>query len=191
MEIKTINDYYDLIQQKFPQVDIKDIQRILKFGWKSVYLHNSYGGDVSIRDQDLWCYIGYLKRDSLKYFNYYVKKLALKIRILYQRRKIPWDGYYYFARSENQYQDYLSQHNKKGRKRKKFTFENLKLYKILDECKVAEHNNPYIFRTSYPVELSNTLYYDKVTLDNCELIIERDPLKFKDILVTNNEYDIL
>jgi len=52
--------------------------------------------------------MGYLKRNSLKYFDYYVKKLALKIRILYSRRKIPWDGYYYFARSENQYQDYLS-----------------------------------------------------------------------------------
>ncbi len=191
MEIKTINDYYDSVQQKFPQVDIKDIQRILKFGWKSIYLHNSYGGDVSVRDSDLWCYMGYLKRNSLKYFDYYVKKLALKIRILYSRRKIPWDGYYYFARSENQYQDYLSQQNKKGRKRKKFTFEKLKLYKILDECKVVEHGNPYIFRTSYPIELSNTLYYDKVTLDNCELIITRDPLKFKDILVTNNEYDIL
>lgn len=191
MEIKTINDYYDSVQQKFPQVDIKDIQRILKFGWKSIYLHNSYGGDVSVRDNDLWCYMGYLKRNSLKYFDYYVKKLALKIRILYSRRKIPWDGYYYFARSENQYQDYLSQQNKKGRKRKKFTFEKLKLYKILDECKVVEHGNPYIFRTSYPIELSNTLYYDKVTLDNCELIITRDPLKFKDILVTNNEYDIL
>nr|DAR62396.1 MAG TPA: hypothetical protein [Bacteriophage sp.] len=46
-------------------------------------------------------YIGFLKKDSIKYYKYYIKKLARKIRILYKRMKIKWDGYYYFALTED------------------------------------------------------------------------------------------
>lgn len=75
------------------------MKRILNFSWKSLYLHNSYGGDTFITDKDIWCYIGYLKYDSIKHFLYYIKKLTVKLRVLYKRKKIPWDGYYYFALS--------------------------------------------------------------------------------------------
>lgn len=191
MQVKTIKDYYDIIQEKFPQVDMADIKRILQFGWKSVYLHNSYGGDVSIRDGNLWCYMGFLPKDSIKYFNKYVKKLCLKIRVLYKRRKIPWDGYYYFALTTPQYEKYQAQKHKKGRPKKYFNFENLVLYKILDECKVREHSNRYIFRIPYLSDIGLTFYLKEARLENPELIIEREPLKLKDILVTNNNYDVI
>jgi hypothetical protein len=88
MEIKTIKDYYEELYKKFPEVDKKDIQRILNFGWKSLYLHNSYGGDVLIRDNNFWSYIGILTKDSLKHFIRYITKLCIKIRVLYKRKKI-------------------------------------------------------------------------------------------------------
>jgi hypothetical protein len=46
MEIKTVKDYYEDMYQLFPEVPKKDIQRILNFGFKTLYLHNSYGGDT-------------------------------------------------------------------------------------------------------------------------------------------------
>jgi hypothetical protein len=107
MQIKTVNDYIESIHEKFPEVQIQDIKRICTFGFKSLYLHNSYGGDTLIKDNDLWCYIGNLTNNSLKHFNYYARKLAVKIRVLYKRKKIPWDGYYYFALTDNEYQKYL------------------------------------------------------------------------------------
>ena len=103
MEIKTIKDYYKQLKEQFPDVSENDIKKICSFGWKSLYLHNSYGGDVCINDSNFWCYIGHLKKNSLDYYNYYRKKLALKIRVLYKRKKIQWDGYYYFALTDNQY----------------------------------------------------------------------------------------
>ena len=36
-------------------------------------------------------------KDSLQHFIYYKTKLKTKLRILYKRNKIQWDGYYYFS----------------------------------------------------------------------------------------------
>lgn len=191
MEIKTISDYYEQLYEKFPDVPKKDIQRICSFGLKSLYLHNSYGGDTFITDKDLWCYIGYLKKDSLEYFKYYIKKLSLKLRVLYRRKKIQWDGYYYFALSNAQYQEYINKKNKKGRPRKNFTFNNIMLYQILDECKIQEYYKKYIFKIPYISCVKFKFFVRELITDKAELIIERSPLKFEDILVYENKYELL
>ncbi len=187
---KYVSDYYEQIHQLFPKVLISDIKRILNFCWKSLYLHNSYGGDTFIKDKDIWCYIGFLKKDSLKYFKYYIKKLSLKIRVLYRRNKIPWDGYYYFALGQNQYDSCIGT-KKRGRPKKIFTFTNIMLYQILDECKITESGKQYIFKIPYINYIKYKFFVEKLTTDKAELIITRDPLKFKDILVNDNEYEFL
>lgn len=192
MQTKTIKDYYEDIYKRFPGVDKKDIKKILNYGWKSLYLHNSYGGDVIVKDNSFWSYFGILTKDSLKHFNRYVLKLCIKIRVLYKRKKIPWDGFYYFALTDKQYQDYCSQINKRGRPKKYFKFEKVFLYKIFEECKVKEHSLKYILKISYPTDQLGYKYYKKELIaENPILVLTRDPLKFKDILVTNNDYDIL
>lgn len=191
MEIKHVKDYYDYIYKQFPDVSKKDIKRILNFGWKSLYLHNSYGGDTLITDNDFWCYIGTLRNNSLKHFMYYINKLTVKLRVLYKRKHIQWNGYYYFALTDKQYNYYLQQHNKRGRKRKKFIYGNQVLYKILDECKIREYNKKYIFRIPIITDLGFSFYKENLTTDKAELIITRDIQKFKDILVTNNKYEFI
>lgn len=188
---KTIKDYYDQIYSLFPLVPKSDINRILSFSWKSLYLHNSYGGDTLITDKDIWCYIGNLKKDSLKHFYYYIRKLTVKLRVLYRRKQIKWDGYYYFALSDQQYQYYVEQKNKRGRPRKYFNFGTVYLYKILDECKVSEHYKRYIFRTPLISQLKIKQFTRDLVSSNAELVLVRDPLKFKDILVYENEYEFL
>lgn len=188
---KTIKDYYQEMYNRFPSVPKADINRILNFSWKSLYLHNSYGGDTSIIDKDIWCYIGNLRKNSLDHFYYYIRKLTVKLRVLYKRHKIPWDGYYYFALSDSQYQSYLNQKNKRGRPRKYFEFGTIYLYQILDECKINEHYKRYIFRIPYISQLKIKQFTQNLISDKAELIITRNPLKFKDILVYDNEYEFL
>lgn len=187
----TIKDYYQQIQDLFPTISKLDINRILSFSWKSVYLHNSYGGDTLISSKDLWCYIGNLKKKSLDHFHYYIRKLTIKLRVLYRRKQIPWDGYYYFALSNQQYKMYLKQKNSKGRPRKYFNFGTVYLYQILDECKINEYYKRYIFRIPYISKLKLRQYVNTLNTDKAELIIIRDPLKFKDILIYDNEYEFL
>lgn len=191
MEIKTIDDYVDKLHEKYPIISEKDIRRIIKFGWRSIYLANIYGGDVCLKNSKLWFYIGYLRRDPLKHYEYYVKKLALKLRVLYKRKKIQWDGYYYFALNDKQYENYLQQKKKRGRPRKYFNYGTVMLYKIRGECELKNHSCKYIFKVSYDVDIGYTMLKKDYKTDKAELIQIREPMKFKDILTSNNKYEIL
>lgn len=185
-----ISDYYPQIYKRFPEVSKEDIKRILIFAWKSVYLHNSYGGDLLVSGDSMWCYIGNLRKNPIQHFHYYIRKLITKIRVAYRREDSPWSGYYYFALSDKQYEYYLLQKNKKGRPRKKFDFGSVFMYEILDECRLNEHSKKYIFRTPTiaPIKLK---YFANKLVASAELIQVRSPLKFKDILVNDNEYEFL
>jgi hypothetical protein len=187
MQIKKISDYYKALYELYPEVPKKDIERIMTYGWKLLYLYNIYGGDTLIQDRGIWCYIGRLTKDSVKHFHYYIKKLTIKFRVLYKKKKIPYNGYYYFALSDSQYENFLSQHNKRGRKRKTFQYGNQVLYKILDECRINEYNRRYIFKVPIITDMGFRLYKENFISGEAELVETRDPMKFKDILVNNNE----
>lgn len=188
---KTLKDYLEQVYEAFPQVQKRDINTILVFSWKSLYLHNSYGGDTIIIDNGFWLYIGNLKKDPMDHFFYYIRKLTVKLRVLYRRKRKEWDGYYYFALSNTQYQHYLDQKKKKGRPRKYFNFGTVYLYEILDECRINEYYKKYIFRIPYISKLKIKQFVRDLTSDKAELIITREPLKFKDISVDENEYIFL
>lgn len=187
----TIKDYYDKIYSIFPDISKKDINLILNYAWRSLYLHNSYGGDTLITDKEIWFYVGNLRKEPLRHFYYYIRKTTVKLRVLYKRTQQQWDGYYYFALTNKQYEDYLSQKKKRGRPRKNFTFKNILLYQILDECKINEHSKQYIFRISYISNLKFRYFIRDICTSNAELIIERKPLKFEDILKQNNKYEFI
>lgn len=191
MEIKQYTDYLEQLQYKFPLVDPKDIKRICRFFWKSLYLSNTYGGDVFLKDNTLWCYIGHLRKNSLIHYNYYINKLCKKLRILYKRKKIQWDGYYYFALKDNQYENYQLQKKSRGRPRKKFKYGTVMLFKIQGECELRNHSSKYIFRVPYNFAIGDTIFIKDFISEKAELIKVRDPMKFKDILTTNNKYGIL
>ena len=189
--IKTIQDYYEKLYEEYPTIPKEDIRRICLFGIKSLNIHNNYGGDVLISRKGFWFYCGQLMNNSLHYFNYYKKKMRVKLRIMYKRNNIPWDGYYYFALSENQYNNYLEQKNKKGRPRKNFTFSKIVLYKIYDECSIAESNKVAIFRIPYSSEFGLSLFKNELITDKAELVLERNSLTFNDVLLTNYNYQFL
>lgn len=191
MELKTINDYYEDVRKLWPRLPKKDIMRILNFGFKSLYLHNSYGGDTLIKDGDFLCYIGYLRNDSVKHFAYYIKKLVIKIRVLYKRRKFEWDGYYYFALTNPQIENYLKQKKSRGRPRKWFDYGQVMLYKIREECEIRQHNCRYIFKVPYKSDIGMTSLQKNFRNGEAELIQIREPLKFEDILVTTHKYQVL
>lgn len=188
---KSIQDYYEKMYELYPTLPKSDIKRILQYGWKSLYLHNSYGGDVLINRQGFWFYCGQLMGNSVKWFEYYKRKMRIKLRVLYKRKQIPWNGYYYFALSQPQYEEYLGQKNRRGRPKKKFTFNNHVLYKIYDECNITESGKVAIFRIPMPLDLGFTTYKEQLITDKAELILVRDPLKLEDILLSVYDYEYL
>ena len=185
---KTIKDYYEALSKLFPTICEKDIKQILTFSWKSLYLHNSYGGDLVIKDDKLWMYVGKLNHNSLEHFQYYIKKLYTKLRVL-RRRKKEWDGYYYFALTNKQYEKYLYQINKRGRKRKHFEYGPVVIYQSYNECSIREYSKQYIFRIPYITYVRDSYFIENLKSDKAELITIRKPLKFKDIMIQYNKYN--
>lgn len=166
-----------------------DIRRILNYGWKSFTAANASGCDVLIRDNQLFFYCGNLMADSLKWYFYYKKKICNKLRYMYVKKHIRWDGYYYFGLNKSQYEDYLSQKNPRGRKRRHFTFKGtLMLYKIFDECCVAQTNAIAIFRLSMRTDLGFTRLKRDFKTDKAEFLFTRDTPKMTDILQSNYNY---
>lgn len=191
MKQKTIQDYYEELFKEYPNVPKSDIKRILQYGWKQLYLLNSYGCDVSLQKGSFWFYCGKLVKNSLEHFQYYTKKLKLKLRILYKRNKTEWDGYYYFALTPKKFKDYLDQKNKKGRPKKKFTFTNIILRKIKDECTIIEYGNVALFRIPFIEDLGFSIFKKSLVTDKAELIEVTNPIKMRDILTSNRTYELI
>lgn len=191
MELKKVQDYYEQLFELYPNIPKKDIKRIMQFGLKSFLMHNNYGGDVLLNSPTMWLYCGKLMKDSIKYYEYYKRKMIIKIRINHKRLDIPWDGYYYFGMLQSQYDKYLSQKNKRGRPKKHFDYGNIVLYKYFDECNLRNSNAVAIFKVPLYSDFGLSLYKPDFKTDKAELVITRDPLTFKDILASNYDYQFV
>ena len=183
MKTTKIDDYVDDVWKLHPELSREEIKRILVYGWKMILQYISFGNDLSILSPKFFLFIGRIPVSSLSTFNTYCYKLAKRIQYMFRRTKSKWDGYYYFARTEKEYIDYLSQTNKKYK-----IFKNVLLYKLLEECKIKEHSKPYIFRLEEDKTAWFQKFYKEIKTNKAELIIQRDPLKMKDILTSENKF---
>ncbi len=191
MELKKVQDYYEQLFSLYPDLPKRDIKRIMQFGLKSFLLHNNYGGDVLIQNPNMWLYCGKLMTDSIQYFDYYKRKMITKLRIKHKRLNIPWDGYYYFGLYKHQYNVYLQQKNKRGRPKKHFQYGNVVLYKYFDECNLRNSGAVAIFKVTLQADFGSSLYKVDFKTDKAELVLERNPLTFKDILLSNYKYQFI
>ena len=149
MELATCDKYYDKIKEKWPELSTKQIDKIIKHGLSSLYLYNLYGGDVLLKHPKLTMYFGKLFKSEFIFYDYWMIKWKIKLRIKYRKAKTKYDGYYYFGLNEEQFKEYKSKIKSTGRRREKFYFKELRLYKILDEC-LLHRDLKHIFKIKYP-----------------------------------------
>ena len=143
----------------------------------------SAGNDVSFLTNKNLVFFGKIPSSGLTAFKTYCYKLSKRIAYMFQRTKANWDGYYYFTRSENQYKEYLEQSRKKYK-----VFKNVFLYKLLEEVKIKEPSQPYIFRLKEDKTGWMRKYYPEIKTKNAELIIQRDSLTMQDIMTSQNKF---
>lgn len=70
MNIRTVEYYYDKVQEKFPDVERWEIDKILKYGMRSFYTHNLYGGDVLLKSPYFTLYSGKMFGSNLVFYHY-------------------------------------------------------------------------------------------------------------------------
>lgn len=187
---KKVQDYVDEIQKKFPEVPKKDIEKILTYGFRLVYLHEAYGGDILIKGGSIvpnfFFLIGRLTYSNIKHFKYYVKKMIIRIRVIFNKAKPIYNGYYYFALSEKEYQDkIMNKQSPLGKKKKKFEYGPTMLYKIEKECLVKEYNRPYIYRIPIITDLGFKVFKRSLITTEAEFLYKRETKGFKNVGINN------
>lgn len=183
MKITNVNDYVDSVHEKFPELTKEEVKRILVYGWKMIIQYVSAGNDVSIITNKEFLFIGRIPTNALSAFKTYCFKLSRRIAYMFKKTNSKWDGYYYFTRTENQYIDYLSQSKKQYK-----VFENVFLFKLLEEAKIKNPSAPYIFRLKEDKTDWMKKFYKEIKTKNAELIIVRDTLTMNDVMTSYNKY---
>lgn len=184
MKITNVNDYVELVSKKFPELTKEEVKRILVYGWKQIIQCTSAGNDVSILSPNLFFFIGKIPKSAFDAFKLYCRKLSKRIAYMFKKSNSKWDGYYYFTRGEKQYIDeYLKQKNKKYK-----TFKHVYLYKLYEEVRIRDHQNPYIFRLAEDRTSRMHRYYPEIKTDKAELVTVRDALNMEDLMTSQNKY---
>ena len=189
-----VEDYLPRLQKMFPKIDKRDIKRMVEYGWRMFYFYNLRGCDTLIEStkHKYWMYCGQLCSDSLKHFDYYRQMLRRKLRVLYAKKKIQWDGYYYTALSEEEYNDYIKSIKGRGRKRKYFKYNNKLSFKIFDEAKVYYSWAKYIIKFKYITDMGYSFYKEELKCTEVSLALVREcPDTFKEIMISSNNYDLI
>lgn len=167
--IKKVKDYVPIVQERFPELSEKEINRILLFGWRMYYYVNSRGCDVLIEDNVLHkfrAYTGFLQNDLLKRYQYSLRKWRLHDRMMYRLKRKEWDGYYYIGIRNDQLNSMEKQ--MASPTRQYITFTNAYCYKVLDEIK-HDKAVDYIFRFKYPMDVGFKFYQKKLRVKASDL----------------------
>ena len=144
MDIVYAEKYYKQIQEKFPKKKKKQIDKIVKYGLRSFFAHNKFGGDVLLKSNYYTGYVGKLFKTMSFFAIYYNIKMRLKLRIKYKRAKTIFNGKYYFGLNKEQYELLFGKHKRKS---KSVKFEKLRIFKLYDECLLYKPD--YIFEFPY------------------------------------------
>lgn len=190
-KFRTYHDFVPQLQKEYPWLKRSDITKILRFGFFN--LDKMIRGDMDFYTSDqngFMIYIGNIINNKYKLLCYYKRKLQKRIRYLYTKRNVIWDGYYYFGVTENQYVDILKQ-NPKLIKSKPIIFKKIKLFQIFDECKMANRNHQHFFRIPYITNLGFDFKLSYLKTKDAEVIFHRRIMTFDELLVTRTEYDLL
>lgn len=192
---KKYNDYIYELQEQFPEFSIDDLDSIIKFGSRNLYKMIFRSADIffisKINNQMFKLIFGKVNfPDITSKIKYILRKMSVKFKILYKRRKIKWDGYYYFGLTESQFENYESQMSswfkdpeKKRRRYRntKFNYGTVTLFKLYDECKL-NYIYTYFFRVPmlamighkqvrYNYSTNKAEYIAKRTIDGYESMI--------------------
>lgn len=170
--VTTIDDYMQVVCERFPQLTEKEIKKILTFGFRMYHYVNKMGCDVLVKDDvtnKYTMFTGNLGYCPLKHYNRGLFKWRMKERTLYRLKKIEWDGYYYFGVNEEKYQDIKKQLETKNRRN--IQIGKMFFYKVLKEIE-HDHSVKHIFKVKYPIDCGYKFIVNKYSTKELEYIGE-------------------
>lgn len=173
MVIKDLDDYLDVMQEKYPSVKREELKKVIQHGFLTLHAMTRKGIDIVSGNWRYSAYFGKKFQNKELGAKYYVLKMRTKLRATYKFAEEIFDGRYYFGLTDAQwdaYKTFVLDH--KGR-RKKFTFHDLRLYKIREEC-FLETSKKHFFTLYYPIDHGWQFFKNEITTRNFEYLGYRD-----------------
>ena len=177
--VKELDSYLESISNKYPHIPKKELQKILEYGFNIYFLLTKKGADIQIRNSKYDAYCGKLFIDDLKRVLYNNIKSRIKLRLKYKYAQEIYDGNYYFGLNESEWEYYQSQI--KNKRRNKVTFNNIKLYKIKEEC-FLDKSKKYFFILNYPIDVGWSFIKDQIKTRNYKYFAYRDDKNYVNII---------
>lgn len=167
MDIVYPERYYDKMKEKFPELSDTQIDKIVTYGVRSLFMMTKYGADIKVQQGRFFAYFGQIIQNSEFYVKYRTLKLTIKTRLLYSQKKKPYNGKYYFILPEEKYKELKNK--KKG---KSLPFDQVCICKIQKEAELGKGS--YLYEIDYPEDIG---YKKKIPAQNINyrLIAKRDP----------------
>lgn len=169
--VKELNDYLDIIANKYPHISREELKRVLEYGFNTFYTLTKKGADIQIYNNKYTAYCGKMFLDDYKRVLYNNVKTRIKLRLKYKYAQELYDGAYYFGLSDAEWEFYQSQMTSK--RRNKIKFKNLKLYKIKEECFLDKSKN-HFFMLHYPIDVGWTFTKEEITTRSFKYFANRD-----------------
>ena len=171
--LKYIEDYYDKVHERFPDLEMWEIEKILKHGMQSFFTLTGRGADLFIKSpkNNFFMYCGKAFNSDTLFYRYQAVKLRIKYRLKYSFKKPLWDGNYYLGLTEEEYNKYMPK--KSGRYKYKVTFDKVKLYKIKEENYI-QPSNKYFFAIKFDEEAGWTKELENFSTRNITLYAKRN-----------------
>lgn len=181
--VKRLEDYFDKLHEMYPDVEMQDIKRIVNYGMRMMFRYIRRGCDVKLsNDSGFWILFGCLTNDGMRHYKYYKRKLLSKIEVMSILKKVKWDGYYYVAITDDEYEHL----------RKNLTITNRPIFKFLDTARVFYDDYKHFVRFKALTDLGYSFYKPKMLCRGVEPIYHRDkPLTLSELTIENNKYDIV
>jgi hypothetical protein len=168
---KELEDYLDIIKDKYPHISGTELKKILEHGFNTFYNLTKRGADIQIHNRSYTAYCGKMFLDDHKRVLYNNIKSRIRLRLNYKYAQEVYNGIYYFGLSEAEWEFYNSQITSK--RRNKIKFLNLKLYKIKEEC-FLDKSKIYFFELNYPIDVGWSFSKEEIKTRNFRYFAKRD-----------------
>ena len=150
--IKHLDDYIDILHEKFPDIPKEEIERVMRYGLRMYYRHTKFYKDVCVKTTDF--YTNATSFNFNNYRQYSSKQNTLVSRFRYSKADYMYDGYYYVGLTDDEFKTY--------KRLKKKRFIDVILYKLRDEC-FRKSKYKHFFKVSYPIngdfKIEKDVYY--------------------------------